>query len=376
MQLNITKSSQKSFSHSSYIRKQYDSLSKSSPIAQADKNIKSSNVSENFGSLTRSRQMIVDAINDDEKSTISCVMMRNEGVSNKLIDSVHEKAIFSNVESNADKRYDYVVRPPAVNNSGCAVNERVPCKSRSPDPDVHESKLYTFLKKGDTVLAKYNYGPNYVKAVILSVSHGGYTSARYDVKYADYSKDNISTVSWEDIKLVGNEKDTIPVGRDTEGILIKTLNASACNGNASHASNRDKSPPIIQDRISQKRSHGNDGSDESTSASDGKDAFGRDVVRAPTVKRAFLSAPSPSAFNASKDVADRRDASEKVISVLHSTVFHPSSDLNSAGSTAESSAKVAQLELPNKTLSVNDPVSSSVVNPALLQRQPGGWRKK
>ena len=61
-----------------------------------------------------------------------------------------------------------------------------------------DAPLYKRLKLGDTVFAYYAGDDQYHKAVIMSVMHGGYHSAKYDVKFNGY--DSKETLSWTDLK--------------------------------------------------------------------------------------------------------------------------------------------------------------------------------
>jgi hypothetical protein len=58
-------------------------------------------------------------------------------------------------------------------------------------------QLYKILKAGDEVLARYSIDSKFYRAIITTVVHKGYTSARYDVKFIDYG--TLDTVSWKDI---------------------------------------------------------------------------------------------------------------------------------------------------------------------------------
>ena len=61
-----------------------------------------------------------------------------------------------------------------------------------------DAPLYKRLHVGDTVYAYYAGDKGYHKADIVSVMHGGYHSAQYDVKYHGYNEK--VTLSWTDLK--------------------------------------------------------------------------------------------------------------------------------------------------------------------------------
>lgn len=129
------------------------------------------------------------AIEDDQTSTILNIYHRNN--SNKTpnsssfltsADIERENAIYSTSSS------DHVSMAPSV-----------PLELQ-PSEDI---PLYKRLKTGDSVQVKYSGDGKYYAALVKSVVHKGFASAKYDVEFKGYTgAAAIETVSWRDIVLV------------------------------------------------------------------------------------------------------------------------------------------------------------------------------
>lgn len=91
-------------------------------------------------------------------------------------------------------------------------NKKVNCSNAAED-----TPLYKRLSVGDTVYAYYAGDGGFHKADIVSVMHGGYHSARYDLKYHGY--DEKVTLPWTDLKPFSELRDTdTSPGKYDEGI--------------------------------------------------------------------------------------------------------------------------------------------------------------
>lgn len=132
------------------------------------------------------RNTINAAINDESITTLSSVFL---GVGEVSSDERHQQAIFTSSSLS-------MTQPSSLLGN---ITENLPLESRV-------LPLYKQLKVGDQIQARYTDG-NYYSAEIISVTHGGYASAKYDIKFSGYS-DTI-TSSWKDIikvdKLERNE---------------------------------------------------------------------------------------------------------------------------------------------------------------------------
>jgi hypothetical protein len=140
---------------------------------------------------------IFHAINDETSSTLGNI--RNELKSTDNIDELHYQAIFS-INS----------LPSSILNDQ---NDKIYKEDRGSvqenPPKVEENKLttelYKTIKRGDIVLAQYPPGDKFYRAEVISVIHGGYISAKYDVKFLDtFNNTSLITLSWKNIKNISN----------------------------------------------------------------------------------------------------------------------------------------------------------------------------
>lgn len=126
------------------------------------------------------RVAIIAAVNDEDRCSITDLDNHS-----KDLDSIHQKAMFSSNIS-AVEHHEVVTKP-----------------IYPPTGDPTEIPLYKVLKRGDKVFARTSTGV-YERAEILSVVHGGYPSARYDIRFHLSRNGTTETLPWKDIKLTNS----------------------------------------------------------------------------------------------------------------------------------------------------------------------------
>jgi hypothetical protein len=117
-----------------------------------------------------SRHKIMEALNDEGATSLTPAINSTDP------DAMHHRAIFSGETA------EEIVIPTQ------------PSAYTRPSDDV---PIYKSLKVGDVVQALFRQDGKYYEADVLAVVHGGYPSAKYDIKFKGYSE--VVSVSWRDI---------------------------------------------------------------------------------------------------------------------------------------------------------------------------------
>ena len=144
-----------------------------------------------------SKYKLYEALNDEETVSLEASVGRSD------VDSIHNSAIFG-----GDK----------VELTGCS-NSRGGDEGHNSSVETAATgtlPLYKKTRVGDRVKARYEDGKFY-DAEVVAVVHGGYTSAKFDIKFNGYT--DVVCVSWRDVlqaddsteekNLVGREVSTV-----------------------------------------------------------------------------------------------------------------------------------------------------------------------